>query len=136
MAGLLASAPSAGGAEPPAPVAFAPDREVVLVCAVTGAGKIRPAATAPQICAEFKRRFDTALGRGTRSAASPPARGQLVTVDLRITATGAAALVAARAGGKTHRWPEIAVDVMDKQLGMREIGLLAGNVARVVSHKP
>lgn len=117
----------------PPPAKFSPVREVALVCAVTGAQNLHPAATSALVCAAFKRRFDAALGRDTQPAIRVPAKGDVVNVALNIPGPrSASATVTTRAGGRSARWPEISIDVMDKPLGMSEIEQLAAEVARTI----
>jgi hypothetical protein len=112
---------------------FSPARAVALVCTASGAQNLRPAATSTQVCAAFKRRFDAALGRDTHAAARAPASGDVISVALNIPGPrGASAAVTTRAGGRSARWPEISIDVMDKPLGMSEIEQLAAEVARTI----
>lgn len=118
----------------PAAPGFEPNREIVLVCTVTGAGFVRPAATAAQICSAVKRRLDARLGRATRATSALPATGNAIRIDITIPGNrSASATVTTIARGKSTRWPEFAVDVMDKQLGIGEIEQLAGEIAQTIS---
>jgi hypothetical protein len=119
----------------PAAPAFEPGREIVLVCTAIGAAQARPPLTPAQICAAFKRRLDAGLGRATRAEAALPRTGNSIRVELRVASSrGASALVTTAARGKSTRWPEIAVDAMDRPLGLREIEQLAGEVAKTITH--
>lgn len=120
----------------PAAPAFDPYREIVLVCTATGGAHVRPVMTATQLCAAFKLRLDAGLGRVTRTAAAMPATGNAIRVELRVPSQRtASAIVTTVARGKSTRWPEITVDVMDRPLGTREIGQLAGEVARAIAER-
>jgi hypothetical protein len=118
----------------PAAAGFEANREIVLVCTVAGAGYVRPAASAAQICSAVKRRLDARLGRVTRATSALPATGNAIRIEIRIPGNrSASAAVTTIARGKSTRWPEFAVDVMDRPLGMGEIEQLAGDIAQTIS---
>jgi hypothetical protein len=134
-AGLVCAAIAlmAGGSAQSATPGFEPGREIVLVCTVAGAANIHPSATSAQICAVFKRRFDAALGRATRLSPALQGADNAVQIAVRMAdARSASAAVTTIARGKSTRWPELTVDVMDRHMGMREIEQLAGEVARAI----
>jgi len=82
----------------------------------------------------FKRRFDAQFGRATRAANAMPRTGNAISVVLRVAGDrSASAIVTTVVRGKSTHWPEIAIDVMDKPLGTREIEQLAGEIARVAT---
>jgi hypothetical protein len=119
----------------PSNPAFEPGREIAFYCTVSGASAVKPVVTQAQVCALFKRRFDTALGQITRAGAGPSASANAIRVAVRISDNrSASAAITTTARGKSTRWPEISVDVMDKSLGIRELEQLAGAVARSISH--
>lgn len=134
VSAMVAAVMSATPALSAAP-GFETGREIVLVCTAIGGGQARPPLTPAQICASFKRGLDAGLGRATRTAATLPRSGNVIRVELRIAdSRSASALVTTTARGKSTRWPEFAVDVMDRSLGLREIEQLAGEVARTITH--
>lgn len=115
---------------------FDPAREVAFVCTVTGAKHLAPAGSAQQVCALFKRRIDAAIARQTRAAPAWPARGNAIRVTVRIAGpheVGAAATIRTR--GRTRQIPELTLDVMDKAVGLRDLELLANQIARTITER-
>jgi hypothetical protein len=126
---LMASVPSCT-AQSAAPAS------VQLVCSVTGAKSLPDEWTSDAVCAEMKREIDRALSRPVTDVKSIAAIGNTdwIRVDVKFTQPAtAAATVVQRIGAREVAHPEIAVDVMDKSLGAKEIKLLAGEVARAVA---
>lgn len=113
---------------------FGPSRDVALTCTVTGAKHLGAATTPAQVCALFKRRIDAAIARQTRVTPAWPSRGNAIRVFVRIDGprtVGANATV--RAKGRIRQIPEITLDVMDKSIQLRDLDLLANQLARSIA---
>lgn len=108
---------------------------VELLCTVEDAEKTAKTNSPENVCDEIKREIDTALSRQTKAVKSvtPASLVDWIKVDVRFAqGRTVTATVAQRIGRREIIHPEIAVDVMDKPLGMKEIKLLAAEVARAV----
>lgn len=108
---------------------------VNLLCRVEGVKLLSPATTEDAVCGEIKREIDGALSRQTTIVKTLASAGKAdwIKVDVRIAQPGtASATVVQSVGGREAAHPEIAVDVMDKSLGSKEINRLATEIARAV----
>ena len=113
---------------------FDPATGIAFVCAVSGAGRLRPAMTPAQICAIFKRKIDGAIARPSKAVAAWPVRGNAIRVKVRIDGpNGLSAAASTRARGKTVHVPEMTVDVMDKAVGFRDVETLATQLAQMIA---
>jgi hypothetical protein len=102
---------------------------------LTGNAKGSPALTRAAVCARFVRSIEPALKvRLTEVSATPaPGKGRWISVHVRLGAPASAeAAFTSRLGGVVRKHAAISVDVMDKRLEMREIDLLAKDVAEVL----
>ncbi len=121
---------------PTSAMSSVPSQRIALMCKVSGVNAIHPATSEAAVCASFKQHIDRALAVQTQLVGSPPvkSRGEWITVELHFLKSGTAtADVVSRLRSKTTIHPQIAVDVMDKSLGLGEVGKLAREVARRVS---
>lgn len=112
------------------------NRGAALICMVAGVNAIRPATSSSAVCAVFKRQIDRALTAPTQTVGGLAAgsRGDWIKLDVRLLKSGTVtADAASRLQGKTVAHPQIAIDVMDKSVGMREIEILAQEVAKAIS---
>lgn len=108
---------------------FDPARPVAFVCTVSGGKGLSPA----QVCAVFKRELDRALARQTRSASAWPVRGNALRIAVRFASPREVSVVATlRSAGKMTHVPEVTQDVMDKSADLRDLELLAKQVARMI----
>ena len=108
-------------------------KTVDLSCVVEGAQYL---GTADSICAKFKPHIDTALSVKTRSVSNFSAHvsGEALGLKIRILKRGGlVAQVQRRANGKIRQYPEIALDVMDRPLTMRDIDVLAKEVVKAIA---
>jgi hypothetical protein len=113
---------------------FGASRDLAYVCTVTGTKHLGAAATPEQVCALFKRRIDAAIARQTRVAPVWPSRGNAIRVQVRIASpreVGASATIRAKA--RIRQVPEITLDVMDKSIQLRDLELLANQLARSIA---
>jgi TRAP-type C4-dicarboxylate transport system substrate-binding protein len=104
---------------------------VELSCSVDGAHHIGSPA---EICAAFQNEIHAALNRPVKTVEVFPASGigDAVDVDVRVLKRGGVvAQVKQRKKGTTENFPEIAVDVMDRPLAMRDVEMLAREVAKL-----
>lgn len=130
LTGLVPTFLLSGGVMAKTPV-FDPAREVVFVCSASGTERLRPQTSAAQVCALFRQKVEAAIARRTRSANALPSSGNGLRIVVRIdSARSASAAATVQARGKTIRHPELTIDVMDKSLGMRDLDLLANQIAR------
>ncbi len=127
--GLLMAAASACSAQ------TATSNAIELSCSVEGGKLLSSAITDDAVCGEIRREIDGALSRQTKTVRSiaSTSRTDWIKIDVRFVqpATATAAIVQ-RVGGREIVHPEIAVDVMDKAFGPKEIKLLAAEIARVI----
>jgi len=124
----LTTAPAA-----PAPPRFASTLPVAFHCTVTGTKNLRQDASASQICNLFQRRVDRAIARQTRMTTGWPASGNAISVTIHASTPreiSAAAII--RVNRQIRRVPEITLDVMDKSAGLRDLELLADQLARAI----
>jgi hypothetical protein len=108
---------------------------VDLSCTIEGAKLLSPAMTDDAICGEIKREIDAGLSRQTRSVKSVASTGSAdwININLRFMQPGtASAAVTQRIGKREIAHPEIAVDIMDRPLGPKEVRRLAAEVARAI----
>lgn len=120
----------------PVDAANAPLRSAVeFHCALTGKAKGSPALTHAAICARFVRAIEPALKVRLIpvSTAPLPGKGRWITIQVRLDAPASVeAAFTSRLGRAVRKHPAIAIDVMDKKLELREIDLLAKDVAEVL----
>ncbi len=125
---MMAEAIPAAAATPP----------LSLVC-VVAPGQVRKTAFSPaQICESFRVEIERTLGETARIVAtSPKARhARWIRIDIGFPRRNAIeAALTSHYPGKTTIHPKIAVDVMDKSLGSREISSLARAVAAALGTK-
>jgi hypothetical protein len=109
--------------------------ETEFLCSVKGAELLSPAMTDASVCSMFKNRIDQALANPARTLKTVSAASSADWIKLAIRfskpGTASAALVR-KNGGRETVHPEIAVDVMDKPLGQRDVKKLADEVAKLV----
>jgi hypothetical protein len=108
---------------------------VEFSCSVSGGKAI---GSAKDICAAFQQKIDGTLNHATRPAGSFDAGGQgdAIAVDIQILQRGSVvANVKQRKSGAVRDLPEISVDVMDRPMGMRDVVMLAGEVARLLGEE-
>lgn len=137
MASVVGAAILAGGAllmHETSEAAPADNRPVVQFhCVLVGKGG--SALSRSAICARFVRAIEPALRVRLAEVASAPAtnKGRWISIQVRLAAPASAeAAFTSRLGATVRKHPAIAVDVMDKSLDMREIDLLAKDVAQVL----
>ena len=101
---------------------------VVGVECHAGATAIRAAGlTGEQACDLVRERIETAL------AATPVARDTIVNIDLDLSRAGSAiARVRHNRAGTAHSYPDIAVDVMDRDLARDDLVRLADAVTQSI----
>jgi hypothetical protein len=120
--GLVSATEANAAATPPA------SPEVTLVCTVSGRSKHHRELTAEAICARFLPRIREALTLPVKQAGQVPAgsRARWVKVDIRLLPRDRAeAALTTHLRGKATKHPLLAVQVMDKPLGLGEIDTLA-----------
>lgn len=110
--------------------------KVELLCTVDGA-KLLPSGTdEAALCAEMQREIDTALApRSTVKSVARIGSADWIKVEVRLQhkpATASARIIQ-KTGSQEIVHPEIAVDVMDKALGRKEMKRLVTEVARSVA---
>lgn len=104
-------------------------------CTLTGKAKGSPNLTRAAICARFVRAIEPVLKvRLTEVSAMPaPGRGRWISIQVHLGAPASVeAAFTSRLGRAVRKHPAIAIDAMDKKLEMREIDLLAKDVAEVL----
>lgn len=104
-------------------------------CTLTGSAKGSPALTRAVVCARFVAAIEPALKVRLVQVTAPPApgKGRWISVQVRLGAPASAeAAFTSRLGKTVRKHAAIGVDVMDKRLEMREIDLLAKDVAEVL----
>jgi hypothetical protein len=104
---------------------------VELTCIVDGAQYV---GSSGEICSAFKQKIDAALEVPTRQAKTFVVNGRsdAIAIDIRVLKRGGVvAKVKQRKNGSLQNFPEIAVDVMDRPLAMRDVETLANEVARL-----
>jgi hypothetical protein len=112
--------------------------ETAFYCQVSGAEQLTPAMTEAAICDLVQTSLAGVIANPMTPVKSLPAAtsGDWVKVDIRLSKKrSASALVSQRVGAHEETYPEIAVDVMDKALSKRELEILAGEVAKLISLK-
>jgi hypothetical protein len=105
---------------------------VELSCSVDGAQYVGSAA---DICSAFQNKIDAALTAPTKLVGVFVKHGHkdAIDVDVQILKRGGVvARVKQRKSGTVESYPEIAIDVMDRPLGLRDVEMLAIEVARLV----
>lgn len=124
----MMAAPQAADAADRAPV--------VLVCSLAGARPAKSGLTEPAVCARFAARLSNEMGnRIVLAQAAPPQRAgqRWIRADLRLLPREK---VEARLTSYLHarkiNYPSIAVQAMDKSLGLSEIDQLAKHAARLL----
>jgi hypothetical protein len=116
----------------------AADAETAFHCVASGAEQLKPALDDAAICRLFQQSIDKVLARPVTPVKSLSARavGDWIKVDVRLTnKRTASAIVSQKTGENEVTHPEVAVDVMDKALSKKELEILAGEVAKLVSGK-
>ncbi len=94
-------------------------------CSVEGAKHFSPAAAEGDICEAFQRDFYTAMGDDTASG--------IFSIALSVSATGTISAQISEDGAASGRtFPQVAVDVMDRNLDYRDLTQLAEAAATVV----
>lgn len=121
--------------EPAVAARPAPRPAVEFHCTLTGNAKGSPALTRAAVCARFAAAIEPALKVRLIpvSVAPAPGKGRWISVQIRLGAPARAeAAFASRLGRTVRKHAAIGIDVMDKRLEMREIDLLAKDVAEVL----
>lgn len=137
---FVLTAASLGGAAitmpEPAEAAKAAVRPAVeFHCTLTGSAKGSPGLTRAAVCARFAAALEPALKVRLIpvSAAPAPGKGRWISIQVKLGAPARAeADFTSRLGRTVKKHPSIGIDVMDKRLEMREIDLLAKDVAEVL----
>ena len=134
---FVLTAASLGGAAitMPEPAIAAARPAVEFHCTLTGNAKGSPGLTSAAVCARFAAAIEPALKVRLIpvSAAPLPGKGRWISVQIRLGAPARAeAAFTSRLGRTVRKHPSIGIDVMDKRLEMREIDLLAKDVAEVL----
>lgn len=94
-------------------------------CSVEGAKHFSPAAAESDICEAFQRDFYAAMG----DDAAPG----IFSIALSVSATGTiSAQISEDSAASGRTFPQVAVDVMDRNLDYRDLTQLAGAAATVV----
>lgn len=112
---------------------------VGFLCAVDSTKMIRPNMSDEAVCALFKVQIDDVLKQKTiavddASHALPP---NWLKIEVRFSMPGtASASLVQSTGGKDTVHPEIAVDVMDKAMEPKDVGMLASAVAKYLAETP
>jgi hypothetical protein len=102
--------------------------QVALVCTVKGLAKHHRGIAAAALCARFEQRIREALGVPVAQAGQIPAgsKGRWIKIEVRMMPLGRAeAALISRLHGKSTEHPLLAVQAMDKPLGLGEIDRLA-----------
>ncbi len=113
----------------------APRPAVQFHCTLIGNTKGSPALTRAAVCARFVAAIEPVLKvRLVQVLAAPsPGKGRWISVQVRLGAPASAeAAFTSRLGRTVRKHAPIGIDVMDKRLEMREIDLLAKDVAEVL----
>lgn len=134
---VLAAAILGGAAiNMPEPAEAAAARPAVeFHCKLTGKAQGSPTLTRAAICARFVGAIEPALKvRLVPVPAAPsPGKGRWISIQVHLgTPASVEAAFTSRLGRTVRKHPAIAVDVMDKSLDLREIDLLAKDVAEVL----
>ncbi len=111
----------------------AESKAVELSCALHGKQSI---GSAEQICSVFQKKIDASLPGRTQLVKSFAAQNAVDAIDLDVRIAnhgGIVAHVKKRKNGVVQNFPEIAIDVMDRPLAMRDIDMLASEIAKLVS---
>jgi hypothetical protein len=105
------------------------------VCAVGGAEVLSPQMTAEAVCAVFKQHIDAILPQPSRAVPKVSlADANWIKLDIKFTKTGTAlARVVSKGASGEVQHPEIAVDIMDRQIGLNQVTALAEEVAKLVA---
>lgn len=94
-------------------------------CNVEGAKHFSPTATEREICEQFTRDFYAALGEDSAA--------DIYTIALHVSPEMTITAQIAESGAASHRtFPQVAVDVMDRNLNYRDLTQLAEAAAKVV----
>jgi hypothetical protein len=107
-----------------------------FLCYVKGFQLLGASVTEASVCDAFKVRIDKMLPLKTQSVKSLSSSKDVdwIKVDVRLAKSGSAtARVSRKNAAGQHMFPEIAVDVMDKPLGQKEVEMLAAEVAKQIS---
>lgn len=123
----MMAAPQAADAADRAPV--------VLVCSLAGAGSAKSGLTEPAVCARFAARLSKEMGNRIVLAQAPPQRAgqRWIRADLRLLPREKVeARLTSHLHDKTTNYPPLAVQAMDKRLGLGEIDQLASHAARLL----
>jgi hypothetical protein len=114
------------------------EAETTFHCVASGAEQLKPAMDEAAICSLFQQSVDKMLARPVTpvKSLSAGASGDWIKIDIRLTnKRSVSAIVSQKNGASEVTHPEVAVDVMDKALSKRELEILAGEVAKLVSGK-
>lgn len=102
--------------------------QIEMLCTVTGPAKHRGALTDKAVCERFGLRIREALKQPVKQTALIPAssKARWVKLQIKLLPLGRAeAALTSRLHGKATNHPLLAVQVMDKPLGLGEIDKLA-----------
>jgi nitrous oxidase accessory protein NosD len=106
---------------------------VELSCTVDGAQYV---GLPSDVCAAFQTEIDAALNITVKpvSAFSATGNGDAIDVSVRVLKRGGiVAQVNQRKNGTMHRFPEVAIDVMDRPLRLNDVETLAAEIAKQLS---
>jgi len=116
--------------------AAGPDsRPVVNIhCTLTGSAKSAAGLTRAAVCARFARTIETALKvRLVETATAPGPKGRWIAIQVKLGVPAhAEAAFSSRLGRSVRNHQSLGIDVMDKPLDLREIDMLARQVAEVL----
>jgi hypothetical protein len=114
-----------------------PSRAPTVQCALSGesarrfADKANPAVPAEDACTLLRREVAAGLGTADRTV-----EGLDIAIALDLSRAGTAkARVSYRQGSAAHDFPEIAVDVLDRQLERADLTRLSEEIVRQVTQE-
>lgn len=133
---LFVAATAAAGTGNGGAAARASDPSIALVCTVSGLPKGGRELTAEAVCSRFLLRIREALGLPAALTGLVPRgdKARWVKLEIRLLPQGRAeATLTSRLHGKATDHPLLAVQVMDKPLGLSEIDRLARLAGRTLA---
>ena len=107
-------------------------------CVLAGTDKSGAGLDRTAVCARFARAIEAALQVRLVEVAAAPAgnRGRWIAVEIKLGASAhAEAAFTSRLGAAVRNHVPIGIDVMDKRMELREIDMLAGQVAEVLRNQ-
>jgi len=104
-------------------------------CTLAGKAKGGPVLDRTAVCARFARAIETALGVRLVEILTPPqaGKGRWISIEVRLGPPAhAEARFASRLGRAATKHVPIGIDIMDKELDLRDIDSLAAHVAQAL----